>query len=117
MKRWLGIDGVDFLIQASITVCVAVVLASANRLNEEIAVFSVFGASLGILAWRRVRAARRGELGRNTPVPGADTAELEQRVAELESMQQRMYELEERVDFAERLLSQQRSPERLPEVR
>jgi len=36
--------------------------------------------------------------------------ELEARVADLEAAQGRMLELEERVDFAERMLSQQREP-------
>jgi hypothetical protein len=40
--------------------------------------------------------------------------ELESRVGELEQMQFRVAELEERLDFAERLLGQQREPERLP---
>jgi hypothetical protein len=37
-------------------------------------------------------------------------AELEQRVVELESVQARVYELEERLDFTERLLARERSP-------
>lgn len=51
-------------------------------------------------------------------LPDTDPAELEalrERVAELEAGQQRMAELEERVDFAERLLVQQRDPAQLPE--
>ena len=36
--------------------------------------------------------------------------DLEARVADLEAGQSRMLELEERVDFAERMLSQQREP-------
>jgi len=39
--------------------------------------------------------------------------ELEARVADLEAAQGRMLELEERVDFAERMLSQQREPVKL----
>jgi uncharacterized protein YceH (UPF0502 family) len=39
-----------------------------------------------------------------------DVAELQQR---LEAMQQRVAELEERVDFAERLLAKQRDADRL----
>jgi Tfp pilus assembly protein PilO len=45
----------------------------------------------------------------------AELDELRNRVQELESAQLHVAELEERVDFAERLLSQQqRAPERLP---
>jgi len=43
--------------------------------------------------------------------------ELEGRVAELEALNQRTAELEERLEFAERLLSKLREPERLPPVR
>ena len=57
-----------------------------------------------------------------TPVPLRSTgevqaervAELESRVAELESQQGRVLELEERLDFAERLLAQERGPARIP---
>ena len=40
--------------------------------------------------------------------------ELEGRVAGLEQASQRIEELEERLDFAERLLTQRKGPERLP---
>jgi Tfp pilus assembly protein PilO len=40
--------------------------------------------------------------------------QLRGRVAELEAVPDRMAELEERLDFSERLLSQQRESERLP---
>jgi len=76
----------------------------------------VFGASVVVLGIRRYIAKRRGELDR-PPASGEYVLELEHRVAELEAAQQRIYELEERVDFTERMLSQQRAPERLPEGR
>jgi hypothetical protein len=116
IKRWLGIDGVDFLIQAAITICLAVVLSAAARQNEEIMVGATFAGSFGVLAFRRYLARKRGELGKQAP-SGEYVLDLEQRVADLEAAQQRVYELEERLDFAERLLAQQRSPERIPEVR
>ena len=40
--------------------------------------------------------------------PRADIEELRERMAELDDMSRRVGELEERVDFAERLLAQQR---------
>ena len=40
--------------------------------------------------------------------------ELQGRVAELESRVERMHELEERLDFAERMLAQGREPVQLP---
>ena len=42
---------------------------------------------------------------------------MRHRVGDLEAMQQRMAELEERVDFSERMLSQQRESNRLPGAR
>ncbi len=45
----------------------------------------------------------------------ARLAELEARLAELESSHVRSAELEERLEFAERLLAQQRSPAQLSE--
>ena len=117
LKRWLGVDGVDFLIQAAITVCVATMAAALSRTNEEVAVSAVFASSFALLAWRRHWARKQGDLGKGQP-SGEYVLDLEQRVADLEAAQQRIYELEERVDFAERLLAQQqRAPERIPEGR
>lgn len=39
--------------------------------------------------------------------------DMQRRLAELDDLKQRLGELEERVDFAERLLARQREPERL----
>lgn len=72
------------------------------------------GLILAALAWPLIRAlARRIE---SWP-PGREMrAELEglgERVRQLEQMQPRMAELEERVDFAERIVAQAREPDRL----
>lgn len=69
-----------------------------------------------IILWPIMRALARRLEGKG----GADSAlkaELEQvhhRLAEMEPLQARMVELEERLDFAERLLAQAKDPERLP---
>lgn len=71
------------------------------------------GALLGKVVVPIAQAyARRLERGAGD---GA-VAELQERVAELEQREARLAELEERVDFAERLLAQQRDrePGRLP---
>ncbi len=44
----------------------------------------------------------------------SDMNDLRARIADLEAQQGRMAELEERLDFAERLLAEQRSPSHLP---
>ncbi len=116
IQRWLGIDGVDFLIQAGITMCIAVVLSSINRQHEDMMIGAVFAGSLGVLAWRRHWARKRGALGSPAAPSGEYNLDLEHRVADLEAAQQRIYELEERVDFAERLLAQGR-PDRIEEPR
>ena len=55
------------------------------------------------LAQRILRTGRRP-----VEAPRAELDDLRERVAELDDMARRVAELEERVDFAERLLAQQR---------
>jgi hypothetical protein len=68
-----------------------------------------------LILWPLVRAFARRLEGKG----GADSAlraEMEQlhvRVGEVDAMQARIAELEERVDFTERLLAQNREPDRL----
>jgi hypothetical protein len=78
---------------------------------------SVVGGAL--LAWKLLgplaqALARRME-GRAAGDPGTarELAELESRVRELEVQQGRVLELEERLDFTERLLAQQRDATRI----
>lgn len=112
IKRWLGVDLVDLLIQSAITFCVAIIMAEMSGTNEEIMVAGTFAASFGVLAYRRHWARKRGELDKPaTPPSGEYLLDLEQRVADLEAAQQRIYELEERLDFAERLLAQKEPKE------
>lgn len=74
-------------------------------------------AAATIVFYPLMRALGRRLEGRAAGLDPETRSELDQlreRVAELEGMQHRMLELEERVDFAERLLSQRREAERLP---
>jgi hypothetical protein len=68
----------------------------------------------GMLLWPLVKAlARRLEGGgRNAELQG-ELDGLRDRLQQLEQSQARMGELEERLDFAERLLAQSREPDRL----
>jgi hypothetical protein len=69
----------------------------------------LLGTTLGPIgrAWgRRIEARISG----GSP----HSEELMQRIADLEACAQRVAELEERVDFAERMLGQQRDAEQLP---
>ena len=112
IKKWLGLDAFDTIIHVGVTVALMVVVDSASMGPESDGVMAlVVAASLVALAYRRTRALRR----RMTEDQGdrERVQELESRVADLEAGQSRMLELEERVDFAERMLSQQREPVKL----
>jgi hypothetical protein len=73
----------------------------------------VVASSLAILAWRRARALKR--FG-GSPEERHDVrlADLDARLTDLEQVQGRLLELEERVDFAERMLAQKREEKVLP---
>jgi hypothetical protein len=115
LKRWLGIDGFDFLVQGVLTVCAIAILGPGLRFHADFVVPGVLGTSLAVLAWRRQMAKNRGELGSTSGSFQVSTAELDDRLAEIDSLHQRLGELEERVDFAERMLSRERQLDRLPE--
>jgi hypothetical protein len=75
-----------------------------------------FFAACAVVLYPLMRAIGRRIEGRSTGTDPALRAEVEQlraRVGDLEGLQHRVMELEERVDFAERLLAQRREPERL----
>ena len=71
-----------------------------------VAAVAAFGIPIG--AYAAVAATRaiwiKGEPGKLAPELQGQVEALEARVAELEADRERMAELEERVDFAERLL-------------
>lgn len=113
IKRYFGIDFIDLLIQFGITVALGVMAASVMTPHEEVGVGFVVASSFAVLAWRRTRALKHlPEAGRSERNQDR-IAELEQRVAELEYGQGRLVELEERVDFQERLMVRQRDELRL----
>ena len=112
IKRWLGIGGVDLIIQAVLTMCAIGIFVDEPGVHDEVVVFGFTGLSVLILAIRRYFALRRGGVEETTGEVGArQVAELEMRVSDLESAQLRVMELEERLDFAERLLT--RRPEQV----
>jgi Tfp pilus assembly protein PilO len=78
-----------------------------------------FLAATAFVLYPLMRAIGRRIEGRGMGDPSllAEVEQLRQRVGDLEGMQHRMAELEERVDFSERLLSQQREANRLPGAR
>jgi hypothetical protein len=75
-----------------------------------------FFAAVVLITYPLVRALARRLEGRSAPDPAltAEVEDLRARVAELEQRQGTLHELEERIDFTERLLAQQREQARLP---
>jgi hypothetical protein len=72
------------------------------------------GLILAALIWPLIKAiARRIEGGSAGAAVQAELEGLRERVRQLEEMQPRMLELEERVDFAERIVAKGREPDRL----
>ena len=111
--RILGLDWFEVVVQAAVTIALGVAVDGFfGGPAADAGIGFVVAGSLGVLAVRRRRALSAG------PNPEADEriAHLEDRVAQLEVDQARMQELDERLDFAERLLAQQRDrePGRLP---
>ncbi len=113
-----GIDWIDLLIQVGITGMLMIVAdsitAASGGPGSEGPIAMVVVVSLGVLGWRRHRALQRRGPGTDTD-PGSPNRlyDLESRVADLEAAQGRVLELEERLDFTERLLAQQRETSRL----
>jgi membrane protein implicated in regulation of membrane protease activity len=109
IKRWLGIDGFDLLIQVGITAMIMVIVESASRgPDADGALAAVVAVSLGVLAWRRSRALKNRPPQTSGEYQAERLAMLEDRVAELEQGQSRVLELEERLEFTERMLVQVR---------
>ena len=112
IKSTFGLDGIELGIHVLVTAIVLGFTATFNRPDAALFFFSGTAvASLVLLSIRRRLALRKGETrGLTTGDMAAERlAEMEERIAELEAGQVRMAELEERLDFAERLLA--RPPE------
>ena len=106
-RKNLGLDAFDLLVHVSLTIMLMFFIAMSGGPEELFPVIT--GASLLVLAVRRRIALKSGgaAAGLTTGEMAAERiAELEERVAELESAQQEVAELAERLDFAERLLAQ-----------
>jgi Tfp pilus assembly protein PilO len=78
----------------------------------------VVGAAAFVL-YPLMRAFARRIEGRSRldPAIHEELEQLRARAAEVDSLNHRVAELEERVDFTERMLAQRSAPERLPEGR
>ena len=104
VKRWLGVDAVGLAIHATLTVCAIGFFMSQQGVEQERILFLGTGASVLVLAVNRAIVRWRE---RREDVPEPRLEELEHRLTELDGLQMRVMELEERLDFAERLLTEQ----------
>ena len=112
IKRHIGLDWFDLLVHIGITAMVMVVIATASRgPDADGPIAATVGISLGVLAWRSNRAMKNRPPETTGEVQLERMAILEDRMAELEQVQNRVMELEERLDFTERLLVKQRDQE------
>ena len=88
-------------------------------MNDAIQIFLVLSGvvvagAAGYLAWGAARiAVRRMERRAGLGGGGAPPADVEERLASLEEATGRLAEIEERLDFAERMLARQREAGRL----
>jgi hypothetical protein len=117
MSKGLGLDWWDVAIHVFVTMMAALGLSEGLGAPEEVALPMVFGTSALLLAFRRKLALKKlGQSdGYSTGEMAAERiADLEARVADLEVAQARVAELEERMDFSERLLTQQSHESRVP---
>ena len=91
-------------------------MAISGSLEDMAAVVLLLGVGLilATLVWPLIKAiARRIEGGAASAEVQAELEGLRERVRHLEEMQPRMLELEERVDFTERIVAKGREPDRL----
>ncbi len=103
MRKILGLDAFEVMVQAVVTAGVAVVAGELLfGAVGDATVTSIITVSILILTWRRGRALKEQW---QDPDSGRRVDDLEERIAELESTQQRVLELEERLDFADRMLA------------
>lgn len=117
IQRTFGLDGVDLVIHAGVTFAVMAVGSSfLHHEGAEVMLASVSGVSLALLGVRRRLALRRHGQNRTGEVVAERIAELEARLMDSEQMDGRILELEERLDFTERLLATHREQVQLPPV-
>jgi type VI protein secretion system component VasK len=113
IRSTFGMDGFDLAVHLLVTFFAVMALGPGLELNPAIALGIVPMVSLILLAWRRKRGLATMAPEATGEVEAARVYELEARVAELEALQERFLELEERVDFAERLITRDVDAQRL----
>ena len=112
MKKWLGLDFLDLLIQAAVTFSLMGFVGVSDGPEELFPVIA--GASFVVLGVRRHFALRRRAIEGSGEVPAERLIDMEDRLGELDQLRDRVLELEERLDFTERLLTRQQESGKLP---
>ena len=114
-KRYFGLDLFDSAVHVGITFAVMVLLADQAQQAEPVVILGC--ASAVAFSIRRhyalKRLARGGEASGETTTGVHRQLDNEARLQELESLYGRVAELEERLDFAERLLAHKGEPMKL----
>ena len=84
--------------------------------QAQVLIALVMIAGMFLVSWPIVRAVARRIEGKTHEDPAlrGDVEQLRARLAELETLQTRLSDLEERVDFTERMLAQQKGIGQLP---
>jgi hypothetical protein len=109
LKSALGLDWFDLTVQVVLTGLAMVVVESMSppgHAEDAFMALTIAGSVL-LLAFRRSRARTQAPAER-LHEDDDRVGQLEDRLLELEAAQQRVMELEERVDFTERLLARER---------
>ncbi|MGH7561231.1 MAG: hypothetical protein ACRENB_09425 [Gemmatimonadales bacterium] len=113
-REAVGIDFVDFVIHLGVTLALMGFVDVTDG-PEGLYPTLVAGSLLALGARRHYAMRRRGPRSLNSgEVQAERLTDLEARVSDLEAVQARLFELEERVDFAERLLTAEKNPGALP---
>lgn len=112
VKKWLGMDFIDLLIQVAVTGCLMGWVGVSHGPDELYPMIA--GASFLLWGARRHFTLKRMAREELSEGPSERMVDLEDRVRDVESLQNRVIELEERVDFTERLLARQHEPGQLP---
>ena len=117
VKKHLGLDWFDLFVHVGLTVLFLgwAAMENAEEVFPLISIVSlvVLAVRRSIAMWRLKRTGQQNELTTGE-VAAMRIAELEERIAELESAQFQIAELSERMDFAERLLAKPPAERVLP---
>ena len=110
-KRTFGLHPVDMLIHFVTGMFIVIGLVEATG-SDAMAMLGT-ACLFALYAWRRQRAIAAFPLDPAFNSGEVKLAELDAQAEELHELRGRMAELEERLDFTERMLAQQREPEQL----